>query len=208
MNIWNHVNSILIVGARGMLGREVVDALKHEPWKTKIRAGLSDGTGALDGGGGAPEIFAMDLDEIDITKSDSVTNRLASCRPQLVVNCAAYTDVDGCETDRETAWAVNGAGPGNLASACRAIDAKLVHISTDFVFDGQAKIPYKPDDPTGPLSVYGQSKLAGEQAVRQALDNHLIIRTSWLFGQYGKNFVRTIRRIAGQGQSLRVVDDQ
>jgi len=187
------IKSILVVGAKGMLGCEVVAALYDDPWKTKIAS---------------YQVHAFDLEEIDITKIASVKNCFDASQPQLVINCAAYTDVDGCETDRAIAFAVNGDGPGNLALACRERNAKLVHISTDFVFDGKKDTPYLPEDPTGPLSVYGESKLAGEIAVRQNLDNHIIIRISWLFGKHGKNFVATIRRLARERESLEVVNDQ
>ena len=176
-----------------MLGCEVVSVLNNDPWKTKIES---------------CQIHGVDLEEIDITKSTSVKNCFDSTRPQLVINCAAYTDVDSCETNRETALAVNGDGAGNLARACRDRNAKLVHISTDFVFAGKKDTPYLPDDPTGPLSVYGESKLAGETAVRQNLEDHIIIRISWLFGKHGKNFVSTIRRLARERESLEVVKDQ
>lgn len=193
MKNWQDINSILVVGAKGMLGCEVVAVLNDYPGKTKFES---------------CQIHVVDLEEIDITKSASVKNCFDSTRPQLVINCAAYTDVDGCETDRAIALAVNGDGPGNLAQACRECNAKLVHISTDFVFDGKKDMPYLPDDPTGPLSVYGESKLAGETAVRQNLEDHIIIRISWLFGKHGKNFVATIRRLARERESLEVVNDQ
>jgi dTDP-4-dehydrorhamnose reductase len=193
LNYWKNMNSILVVGAKGMLGCEVVSALDGDPWKTKIAS---------------CQVHAVDLEEIDITKTVSVKKCFNSTQPQLVINCAAYTDVDGCETHRDIAMAVNGDGPGNLALACREHKAKLIHISTDFVFDGKKNAPYLPDDPTGPLSVYGESKLAGETAVRQNLEDHIILRTSWLFGQRGKNFVAAIRRLAQQRESLDVVNDQ
>ena len=193
VKIWQEINSILVVGAKGMLGFEVIAVLNDNHWKTKIDS---------------CQIHAVDLEEIDITKIASVKNCFDSTRPQLVINCAAYTDVDGCETNRAIALAVNGDGPANLAQTCRERNAKLVHISTDFVFDGKKETPYLPDDPTDPLSVYGESKLAGETAVRKNLKDHIIIRTSWLFGQHGRNFVTTIRRLARERESLDVVNDQ
>jgi dTDP-4-dehydrorhamnose reductase len=193
LNPWQNINSILVVGAKGMLGCDVVAALHNDPWKVKIEC---------------DQIHAFDLEEIDITKTASVKKCFDSTRPQLVINCAAYTDVDGCETNRDMAMAVNGDGPGHLAQACREHNAKLIHISTDFVFKGKKDTPYLPDDPTGPLSVYGESKLAGELAVRKRLEDHIIIRTSWLFGLHGKNFVTTIRRLAQEREVIEVVNDQ
>lgn len=185
--------SVLVVGAKGMLGSEVVATLEGRNRQEQI---------------GHCQIHAVDLDEIDITNLDSVNLYFDRCQPQMVINCAAFTDVDGCETNREIAMAVNGDGPRHLALACHAHNAKLVHISTDFVFDGQKKTPYLPDDPTGPLSIYGESKLAGELAVRQTLNDHIILRTSWLFGKKGENFVSTIRRLAQKQEFLEVVTDQ
>jgi dTDP-4-dehydrorhamnose reductase len=123
------------------------------------------------------------------------------------VNAAAYTDVDGCETNRDLAFAVNGEGVGHLARVSTDIGAKLIQISTDYVFDGGKGSPYREDDPTGPLSVYGQSKLLGEQNARLNPD-HLIIRTQWLYGLHGKNFVETMLRLATERTELTVVDDQ
>jgi len=190
---WQEIHSILVVGAKGMLGCDVVSVLNNDPWQTNIES---------------CQIHSVDREEIDITKTASVKNCFDSTQPQLVINCAAYTDVDSCETHRDTALAVNGDGAGNLARACRDHNAKLVHISTDFVFDGKTDTPYLPDDPPGPLSVYGESKLAGETAVRQNLEDHIILRISWLFGKHGKNFVSTIRRLARERESLEVVNDQ
>ncbi len=193
MNFWQNINSILVVGAKGMLGHEVIAALRENPWREKI---------------GPRQVHAFDLEEIDITKLTGIKRCFETTRPQLVINCAAYTDVDGCETHRETAFAVNGDGPGNLAQTCRETNAKLIHLSTDFVFDGRKDRPYLPDDPTGPLSVYGESKLVGETVVQQNLENHIILRTSWLFGAHGKNFVTSIRRLAQEREYLEVVHDQ
>lgn len=185
--------SVLVVGAKGMLGSEVVAVLNEKDGRELPGCG---------------PVHAVDLEEIDITNIGSVNHCFDCCQPQLVINCAAFTDVDGCETKRNIAMAVNSDGPGNLALACRVHHAKLVHISSDFVFDGQKKTPYLPDDPTGPLSVYGESKLAGEIAVRHTLSNHIVLRTSWLFGKRGKNFVSTICRLAQEQGFLEVVTDQ
>jgi dTDP-4-dehydrorhamnose reductase len=129
-------------------------------------------------------------------------------RPELIVNCAAYTQVDACEGEgRELAFAINGEAVDNVVAACQAAQAKLVHISSDYVFDGKASVPYGEDAPTGPLSVYGQSKLDGE---RRALahDRPTVVRTSWLFGPGGPNFVATMVRLIESGKALRVVRDQ
>ncbi len=173
---------ILVVGANGMLGRDLMSVL----------------TGELRG---------VDLGDIDITSPDSVRSTLVTLKPSVVVNVAAYTDVDGCEKNRDLACAVNGAGVGHLAKVCADIGAKLVQVSTDYVFDGGKGSPYREDDPTGPLSVYGESKLLGEQNARLNPD-HLIIRTQWLYGLHGKNFVETMLRMAADRTELSVVDDQ
>ncbi len=208
LNPWQDINSILVVGAKGMLGGQVVAALQENRWREKFDVNEQCGTAALGCASNDIKIHAVDLEEIDITKNASVEHCFDITRPQLVINCAAYTDVDGCERDRDLAMAVNGGGPGNLAQTCREHNAKLVHISTDFVFDGKKDKPYLPDDPTGPLSVYGESKLAGEIAVRQHLKDYIILRISWLFGKHGKNFVTTIRRLAREREILEVVHDQ
>jgi len=124
------------------------------------------------------------------------------------VNCAAYTKVDLAEKEREEAFAINEGGARNLAMAGRAVGAVLVHISTDFVFDGIKTTPYREDDRTNPLGVYGKSKLAGEEAIREICQEYIIIRTSWLYGTHGRNFVKTILRLAGEREVLSVVDDQ
>ena len=173
---------ILVVGANGMLGRDLMTVLPGEP-------------------------RGVDIEEIDITSPESVRMVMVTLKPQVVVNAAAYTNVDGCETNRDLAFAVNGDGVGHLARASADIGAKLVHISTDYVFDGSKGSPYQEDDPTGPLSVYGQSKLLGEQNARLN-PNHLIIRTQWLYGIHGNNFVETMLRLATDRTELSVVDDQ
>jgi len=173
---------ILVVGANGMLGRDLMTVLPGE-------------------------LRGVDIGEIDITSPESVRTVLLTLKPAVVVNVAAYTDVDGCETNRDLACAVNGEGVGHLARVSADSGAKLVQISTDYVFDGGKGSPYREDDPTGPLSVYGQSKLLGEQNARLNPD-HLIIRTQWLYGLHGKNFVETMLRLAAERTELSVVDDQ
>ncbi|HTO69551.1 MAG TPA: dTDP-4-dehydrorhamnose reductase [Myxococcota bacterium] len=156
----------------------------------------------------AQDVHAVGLSraELDVADADAVKRALDRAQPDAVLNCAAFTAVDRCETEQAAAERANAFAPGLLAQACRGA-AVLVHVSTDYVFDGRASRPLAEDAPTRPISVYGRTKLAGEQAVRAAGGEHLIVRTQWVFGQ-GANFVRTIVRAAGQQSSLRVVEDQ
>jgi dTDP-4-dehydrorhamnose reductase len=173
---------ILVVGANGMLGRDLMTVL---PVGSR----------------------GVDLCEVDITSAQSVRTLLLTLKPEVVINVAAFTDVDGCQTNSDQARAVNGDGVGHLARISAELGAKLVQISTDYVFNGGKGSPYLEDDPTGPLSVYGESKLLGEQNARLNPD-HLIIRTQWLYGLHGKNFVETMLTLATQRKELSVVDDQ
>jgi len=173
---------ILIVGSKGMFGCDLLSML----------GGRARGLGR---------------DDIDITSPVSAQRVLSTLKPAMVINCAAYTDVDGCETNCETATQVNADGVVNLATVTRDIGARLVQISSDYVFDGGKGAPYLEDDRTGPLSVYGQSKLAGERAAAINPD-HLIVRTQWLYGIHGKNFVETMLRMGAEKDLLTVVDDQ
>lgn len=150
----------------------------------------------------------LDRVQLDITDRDAVDRVVGWQCPRVVINAAAYTKVDQCEIEPELAMRVNGVGPGHLAQWCEGHGALLVHYSTDFVFDGRSTRPYRPEDPTGPLSMYGQSKLAGEQAIRSSGTEHLIIRTAWLYGDGGPNFVKTMLDRARAGQPVRVVNDQ
>lgn len=176
---------ILIIGAHGMLARDVTTSLRN-----------------------GHELALCDHPDIDIRNAASVSPVMKRHRPDWVVNCAGYTDVDGAETSRDLAFAVNAEGPGILAQACREQGSRLCHISTDFVFDGSAGEPYRESAPTSPLSVYGQSKLQGELNIKAAFDDYLIVRTSWLFGRGGKNFIRTICDLAAERSEVQVVDDQ
>jgi dTDP-4-dehydrorhamnose reductase len=146
--------------------------------------------------------------QFDLTDTPRLRAELDEKRPRLIINAAAYTAVDQAEVERERAFAVNAQGPGELARWCAENEAALIHVSTDYVFDGQKQGAYVEDDATGPLGVYGASKLAGERAVRDALDRHVILRTSWVFSATGHNFVKTILRVAQQRDELRVVADQ
>ena len=173
---------ILVVGSKGMLGQELMGLF---------------GSGAR----------GVDVEDIDITDLASVQRVLLTLKPRVVVNAAAYTDVDGCETNRELALQVNGEGVAHLAMISKDIGAKLVQLSTDYVFDGGKNACYLEDDAPAPLSVYGESKLAGEMNAKFNPD-HLIVRTQWLYGHAGKNFVETMLRLAAERSELDVVDDQ
>lgn len=173
---------ILVIGAEGMLGRDLMALLGER------------GQG-------------VDIAEIDITSLESVLQVISARKPDVVINCAAYTDVDGCESNTEKAMSVNGEGVGYLAMACRDNNILLVQISTDYVFDGSKGVPYVEDDAPHPLSVYGESKLAGEMNAGFSPE-HLIIRTQWLYGIHGKNFVETMLRLGAEKDELTVVDDQ
>jgi dTDP-4-dehydrorhamnose reductase len=184
---------LLVTGAAGMLGRDVCHVAQHA----------------------GHEPIAIDLPELDIADPGAVRAFFEQERPTAVLNCAAWTDVDGAETHSEQAHAVNADGAGNLARAAAAIATPLLHISTDYVFDGRAPLdadgrarPYLESDPTGPRSVYGQSKLAGEQQVLAASPRHAVVRTAWLYGLHGRNFVDTMLRLADERKAVQVVDDQ
>jgi dTDP-4-dehydrorhamnose reductase len=184
---------ILITGAAGMLGHDV------------LRVGKRAGH----------ELIAVDLPELDITDEGAVRAFFQRERPEASINCAAWTDVDGAETQREQAHAVNAGGAGNLARAAAEIGTPLLHISTDYVFDGVAPLdkdgrprPYLESDPTGPSSVYGESKLDGERQVLAASDCHTVVRTAWLYGVDGSNFVATMLRLGSERDAVQVVDDQ
>lgn len=151
---------------------------------------------------------ALDLPALDIMNVDSTMNAVAEARPDVVFNCAAYTDVDGAEKDADSAMAVNAQGAANLAAAAAEVGAAIVYPSTDYVFDGGKGAPYVESDPINPLSVYGRSKAEGEKETRRANDRHFIVRTSWLFGVGGRNFVETMIRLGRDRDRLSVVDDQ
>jgi dTDP-4-dehydrorhamnose reductase len=161
------------------------------------------------------ELLLVDLPELDITDEAAVVSFFERERPEATINCAAWTNVDGAETNREAAQAVNVNGAGNLARAAARIGTPLLHISTDYVFDGSAPLDadgrpraYVESDPTDPRSVYGETKLAGERQVLDASPNHTVVRTAWLYGIDGPNFVATMLRLAGERESVQVVDDQ
>jgi dTDP-4-dehydrorhamnose reductase len=154
------------------------------------------------------EVTGWDLADLDITRERETTEQIRRIHPQVIINCAAYTNVDGCEIQKDQAFRVNAEGARNVALASAAAQARLVHLSTDYVFDGAADKPYTENAPSNPLNIYGQSKLQGEIYIREVWKDHLIIRTAWLYGPKGNNFVKAILRQAAGGNDLRVVNDQ
>lgn len=157
---------------------------------------------------GLRDILCFDRQSLDITDAAQVKEIMNSERPQLVINCAAYTAVDKAESESDQAFAINATGPEYLGIACRDVNAALIHISTDYVFAGDTNSPYKESDLTGPTGVYGESKLAGEKAIARELDQHIILRTAWVFGAHGNNFVKTMLSLGAERDELGVVSDQ
>ena len=189
---------ILITGSIGQLGNTICELLKTgENSLGKIPTDYINA-----------EIIAVDVDELDITDNLAVQTFVEEAKPDLIINCAAYTNVDGCETDRELAEKINADGPENLALAANKLGAKFVHVSTDYVFRGDATTPYVESDQCDPVTAYGSSKRNGEIKVQSACEKHYIFRTSWLYGLIGNNFVKTIRRVAKEKGVLTVVNDQ
>jgi dTDP-4-dehydrorhamnose reductase len=157
----------------------------------------------------AHDVVALTRAQLDVTDAGAVRDAVRDTRPGAIVNCAGWTDVDGAESAEAAATAINGDGAGHVAAAAAEVGAFVVHISTDYVFAGDAREPYAEADPTGPRTAYGRSKLAGERAVAAAApDAHAIVRTAWLFGPHGPNFVDTMLRLGGERDELSVVDDQ
>ena len=177
---------ILITGSKGQLGLELVKQLKIK---------------------GLYKIIDTDRDELDIVDIDNVNEFILSSKPDVVINCAAHTAVDLCETDIENAYKINAIGPRNLAIACEKINAKFVQVSTDYVFDGNIDRPYREDDNTCPNSIYGSSKLMGEKFTKEFCSRHFIVRTAWLYGE-GNNFVRTMLKLSETNKEINVVNDQ
>jgi dTDP-4-dehydrorhamnose reductase len=176
---------ILVLGYKGMLGTDLM--LRLSP--------VYDVTG-------------KDVGDFDIVSEEDCRRVIAECSPDVVINAAAYTNVDGCETDRDRCFAVNGAGVRNIALACRGKGILIVYFSTDYIFDGRKMTPYLEGDEPVPLNVYGASKLEGERFLQTLADRWLLIRTAWLYGEHGKNFVKTILDKAATVNTLDVVDDQ
>lgn len=177
---------VLITGARGQLGSDLVKVMDNSGYQV-IPAGRAD---------------------FDITDLEATVRFITGAQPDAVVHSAAFTDVDACESEREKAFAVNGLGARNVAIAARKVDAKLFYISTDYVFDGLKEGPYFEFDTPNPLNVYGRSKLWGEELVKQQTQKFFIIRTAWLYGRTGKNFVKTMLMLVKEKEELRVVNDQ
>jgi len=179
---------ILVMGAKGMLGRDLMNLLQTS---------LSN-----------DEIIGWDIEEIDIQKEGDVATKVGKLRPHIVVHLAAYTNVDGCELDEEKAFAINAEGTKHVALASASCRAKVVYLSTDYVFDGNKREPYLENESPQPLNVYGRSKLKGEQYVQDLVKDGLIIRTQWLYGRHGNNFVTSILQQAREKRVLSIVNDQ
>lgn len=171
----------LIIGSSGMLGSDLCKVF--------------------------PDAVKLTHHDLDITDRDQVIESILEIKPDVVINAAAYTNVDGCEDNKELAFQVNGYGPGYIAEACARAGAKLVHFSTDYVFDGSKK-EYVESDIPDPINVYGDSKLLGEKKIIENMDDYRIVRISWLFGIHGKNFVETMLKLSGEMDTVKVVNDQ
>jgi dTDP-4-dehydrorhamnose reductase len=177
---------LLVTGAAGMLGQAVGSAA------TRL----------------GHDVISLSRAELDITDSEHVRRVLAAAEPHAIVNCAAWTDVDGAETAEAAATAINADGAGNVARAAAETGARLVHVSTDYVFDGKRSVPWVESDPVAPIGAYGRSKLAGEEQVTAAGDEHAIVRSAWLFGAGGRNFVDTMLALGAERDEVSVVTDQ
>ena len=175
---------ILITGAYGMLGSDLREVLKNH------------------------ELIVTGSKDLDITDEGDVIDFIDENSPDIVINAAAYTAVDDCETNYDEAYAVNAIGPKNLAIACKKQDVPLVHISTDYVFDGSKRTPLLENDALGPQSAYGKTKLEGEKFIQEYTDKYFILRTAWLYGIHGNNFVQTMLSLAENHDEITVVDDQ
>lgn len=176
---------ILITGSNGMLGHDLIEVLKDNH-----------------------ELILTTSESLDITDKTHVISFIKENKPDIVINSAAYTNVDGCEENQQTAFTVNGDGVRNLAMGCSKVNCPLVHISTDYVFNGENTVPWVEDDEIGPISVYGKSKLKGEEAILEILDKFFIIRTAWLYGINGGNFPKTMLQLAKDHSEITVVYDE
>lgn len=189
---------IVITGSNGQLGTELSVILKN--MKSEI--------GNIDSSYEKAEVFPVDIDTLDITDYKAVDKYAADIKPDIIINCAAMTNVDGCETMKETAFKVNAIGVRNLAKAAESVGAKFVHVSTDYVFSGEGSEPFSEWDAIAPQSVYGKSKALGEKYAAEFCRKYFIVRTAWLYGYNGKNFVKTIMRVAREHDKITVVNDQ
>ncbi|EHK9054710.1 dTDP-4-dehydrorhamnose reductase [Vibrio vulnificus] len=176
---------VLITGCNGQVGHCLTERLKTQA-----------------------EVLALDYEGLDITNREAVFNTVAEFKPNYIINAAAHTAVDRAEQEVELSYAINRDGPSCLAQAAKACGAVMLHISTDYVFDGTGEKPYRESDSTGAQGIYGQSKLAGEHAVAEHCPQHLILRTAWVFGEHGNNFVKTMLRLAQSRDELSIVGDQ
>lgn len=176
---------VLITGANGMLGTDLTQLLTPQF-----------------------EVTAIDIQQLDLIDNEATIDYITNLKPHIIINCAAYTNVDGCETEIDTAYKANAVAPRNIAVAANNINAKFLHISTDYVFDGETDKPYQEDDITNPLCIYGKSKLMGEDLIKSLSNKHYILRTQWLYGKNGNNFAKTMLKLAGGSPSIKVVNDQ
>ena len=189
---------ILISGANGQLGKELTRILN---------TGFAE-IGEIPCTLKNSDIMNTDVDNLDIANINDVLSFVENERPQVIINCSAFTNVDLCETDKDTAFNVNSLGPRNLAIAAQKVNTKLIHVSTDYVFSGDGNEPYCEYDICNPQSIYGKTKYLGEQYVKEFCSKYFIVRTSWLYGYEGNNFVKTIMNLAEQRESIKVVNDQ
>ena len=189
---------ILITGSNGQLGNEL----------QKIVATGKAEIGAVSEEIKNAEVFAMDVDILDITNLEQVKKVLNEVKPDVVINCAAATNVDGCEANQDLAFKINSLGPRNLAMVAEELGAKIVQVSTDYVFSGVGETPLKESDLVAPVSVYGKTKLLGEEFVREFSSKYYIVRTAWLYGYVGHNFVYTMMKLGKDRDTLNVVNDQ
>ncbi len=179
------MQKVLILGAQGMLGHDLLEVFSKKYTVT-----------------------GLDIEDFDITRQGATRKTIKEFSPDVVINAAGYTDVDGCEKKINKAFAVNGQGTKNVAKGCCDSGSKLIYLSTDYIFDGTKGSPYREDDPPNPLSIYGESKLMGERYIEEILDDYLIVRTQWLYGKHGRNFVETILALAEERDHIEVVHDQ
>lgn len=189
---------VLITGAKGQLGSELGCCL----------ANMQAEIGPISKAYADAQVFLCDSSTLDIADKDAVSKAFQEIEPDIVFNCAAFTNVDGCELNEDAAYSVNATGPENLAQAAKVCGAKLVHVSTDYVFPGTEPTPCIEDDEPAPISAYGRTKLAGEIAVRKNCDEYFIVRTAWLYGYSGKNFVKTMIGLGKKFDEVTVVNDQ
>lgn len=189
---------ILITGCNGQLGSQIINILNQG----KSELGYTNDSYKN------VDILGTDVQELDICNLNDVKTYVLREKPDVVINPAAYTNVDACEENKDIAFKVNGIGARNLAIACEEVGAKLIHISTDYVFEGNGSEPYREYDLTNPQSMYGKTKHIGEEYVKQFCSRYFIVRTAWLYGYNGNNFVKTIIKIATNNDEIKVVDDQ